>query len=228
MTLTCVSNTVGGDLIGNAKWLGLPIRELLNRAKPFPGADMVLSLSVDGFTASTPLEVLTDNRDELLAIAMKDEPLQLKHDFPVRMVVPDLYGYVSATKWVTELKVTTFADDIAYWTPRGWTERGTIKTASGIDVPRPGTNLTAGTIDVGGVAWAQHIGVVAVEVQVDDGDWVAATLADEASTDTWQRWRWEATSGPDMLRVRATDATGQVQTSTQAPPAPDGRVTGTR
>lgn len=224
VTLACVSNTVGGDLVGNAKWLGLPIRELLARAKPLPGADMVLSRSVDGFTASTPLEVLTDDRDALLAVAMNDEPLPLKHGFPVRMVVPGLYGYVSATKWVTELKVTTFADDVAYWTPRGWTERGPIKTASRIDVPRPDADLTAGTIAVGGVAWAQHTGVIAVEVQVDDGDWVAATLADEASTDTWRQWsyRWEASSGRHTLRVRATDATEEVQTSTQAPPAPDG------
>lgn len=224
VTLTCVSNTVGGDLIGNAKWLGLPIRDLLARAKPLPGADMVLSRSVDGFTASTPLEVLTDDRDALLAVAMNDEPLPLQHGFPVRMVVPGLYGYVSATKWVTELKVTTFADDVAYWTPRGWSARGPIKTAARIDVPRAGSDIAAGKVAVGGVAWAQHVGVVAVEVQVDDGDWEAATLADEASTDTWRQWSylWDASSGSHTLRVRATDATGEVQTSTQAPPAPDG------
>ncbi|SDC58047.1 DMSO/TMAO reductase YedYZ, molybdopterin-dependent catalytic subunit [Sanguibacter gelidistatuariae] len=224
VTLACVSNPVGGDLVGNAKWLGLPIRELLARAKPLPGADMVLSRSVDGFTASTPLEVLTDDRDALLAVAMNDEPLPLSHGFPVRMVVPGLYGYVSATKWVTELKVTTFADDVAYWTPRGWSERGPIKTASRIDVPRADANLTAGTVAVGGVAWAQHVGVVAVEVQVDHGEWEAAALADEASTDTWRQWSylWEASSGPHTLRVRATDATGKIQTSTEAPPAPDG------
>lgn len=224
VTLACVSNPVGGDLVGNAKWLGLPIRELLARAKPLLGADMVLSRSVDGFTASTPLEMLTDDRDALLAVAMNDEPLPLRHGFPVRMVVPGLYGYVSATKWVTELKVTTFADDVAYWTPRGWSERGPIKTASRIDVPRSGTDLAAGPVAVGGVAWAQHIGVIAVEVQVDDGDWQAATLADEASTDTWRQWSylWEAPSGHHTLRVRATDATDEVQTSTKAPPAPDG------
>ena len=224
VTLTCVSNEVGGDLVGNAKWLGLPVREVLARAKPLPGADMVLSRSVDGFTASTPLEVLTDNRDALLAVAMNDQPLPLKHGFPVRMVVPGLYGYVSATKWVTELKVTTFADDLAYWTTRGWTERGPIKTASRIDVPRASSNLTAGTIAVGGVAWAQHVGVSAVEIQVDDEDWQPATLADEASTDTWRQWsyQWTASSGEHTLRVRATDASGTVQTSTPAPPAPDG------
>ncbi|MEP7763380.1 molybdopterin-dependent oxidoreductase [Sanguibacter sp. 25GB23B1] len=224
VTLACVSNPVGGDLVGNAKWLGLPVRELLARAKPLPEADMVLSRSVDGFTASTPLEVLTDDRDALLAVGMNDAPLPLRHGFPVRMVVPGLYGYVSATKWVTELKVTTFADDVAYWTPRGWTERGPIKTASRIDVPRSSAALEAGTIPVGGVAWAQHVGVDAVEVQVDDGDWQPATLADEASTDTWRQWSylWEATPGRHTLRVRATDATGEVQTSTEAPPAPDG------
>ena len=224
VTLACVSNPVGGDLVGNAKWLGLPVRELLARAKPLPEADMVLSRSVDGFTASTPLEVLTDDRDALLAVAMNDEPLPLRHGFPVRMVVPGLYGYVSATKWVTELKVTTFADDVAYWTPRGWTERGPIKTASRIDVPRADAALAAGPVAVGGVAWAQHVGIVAVEVQVDDGDWQPATLADEASTDTWRQWSfaWDAPSGRHTLRVRATDADGEVQTSTEAPPAPDG------
>ncbi|PFG33694.1 molybdopterin-dependent oxidoreductase [Sanguibacter antarcticus] len=224
VTLTCVSNGVGGDLIGNAKWLGLPVRELLARAKPLAGADMVLSRSVDGFTASTPLEVLTDDRDALLAVAMNDEPLPLRHGFPARLVVPGVYGYVSATKWITELKVTTFADDFGYWTPRGWSELGPIKTASRIDVPRANASVQAGPVAVGGVAWAQHTGVVAVEVQVDEGDWEEATLADEASTDTWRQWSytWDATSGSHTLRVRATDATGEVQTSDEAPPAPDG------
>ena len=138
VTIACVSNEVGGDLIGNARWLGWPVRELLAMAGPKPGADMVLSRSTDGWTAGTPLEALTDSRDALLAVGMNGEPLPLEHGFPVRLIVPGLYGYVSATKWVTELKVTRYADDVAYWTPRGWSERGPIKTSSRIDVPRDG------------------------------------------------------------------------------------------
>lgn len=151
-TLACVSNTVGGSLVGNAVWTGWPIRELLARAGPSPDADMVLSRSVDGFTASTPLEVLTDDRDAVLAVGMNGDPLPVEHGFPVRMVVPGLYGYVSATKWVTELKVTTFAADTAYWTPRGWSERGPVKTSSRIDVPRASAEIPAGTVVVAGVA----------------------------------------------------------------------------
>ena len=145
VTLTCVSNEVGGDLAGNAVWTGWPVRELSAMAGPQPGADMVLSTSVDGFTAGTPLEALTDDREALLAVAMNGEPLPVEHGFPVRMVVPGLYGYVSATKWVVDLKVTTFAADVAYWTPRGWSERGPIKTASRIDVPASGDQVKAGT-----------------------------------------------------------------------------------
>ena len=142
VTIACVSNEVGGDLIGNARWLGWPVRELLALAGPKAGADMVLSRSTDGWTAGTPLEVLTDSRDALLAVGMNGEPLPLEHGFPVRLIVPGLYGYVSATKWVTELKVTRFADDVGYWTPRGWSERGPIKTSSRIDVPRDGRPVT--------------------------------------------------------------------------------------
>ncbi|MBI9115130.1 molybdopterin-dependent oxidoreductase [Sanguibacter suaedae] len=224
VTLICVSNTVGGDLVGNAKWLGLPVRDVLARARPLPGADMVLSRSIDGFTASTPLEILTDERDALLAVGMNDAPLPVRHGFPVRLVVPGVYGYVSATKWVTELKVTTFAEDVAYWSTRGWSERGPVKTASRIDTPRRDAEVSAGTVPVGGVAWAQQRGITAVEVQVDDGPWEPAVLADEASVDTWRQWTypWEATTGEHTLRVRATDGDGDVQTSDDAPPAPDG------
>ena len=224
VTLTCVSNEVGGNLAGNAKWLGYPLRELLARARPTAGADMVLSTSADGFTASTPLAALTDDRDAILAVGMNDEPLPIVHGFPVRMVVPGLYGYVSATKWVVDLEVTRFADARAYWSDRGWSEKGPIKTASRIEVPRPGSPLTAGRVAVGGTAWAQHRGITAVEVQVDDGDWVPATLATEASVDTWRQWSypWDATAGRHRLTVRATDTTGEVQTSELAEPAPDG------
>ncbi|QIS39760.1 molybdopterin-dependent oxidoreductase [Clavibacter capsici] len=224
-TLTCVSNEVGGNLIGNALWLGYPIRLLLERARPTAGADMVLSTSQDGWTASTPIEALTDpDRAAILAVGMNGEPLPQQHGFPVRMVVPGLYGYVSATKWVTELKVTTFAEDVAYWSTRGWTERGPIKTGSRIDTPRSGMRVDAGRVAVAGMAWAQHTGIERVEVRVDEGDWVEATLGDGVGTDTWRQWSyaWDATSGSHRVEVRATDTTGATQTSDEAPPAPDG------
>ncbi|MEJ3405497.1 molybdopterin-dependent oxidoreductase [Rathayibacter sp. YIM 133350] len=225
LTLACVSNEVGGDLIGNALWLGYPLRELLKRAGPKAGADMVLSRSSDGFTASTPLDVLQDEgTDALLAIGMNGEPLPLEHGFPARLVVPGLYGYVSATKWVTELKVTTFAADQGYWTDKGWTARGPVKTESRIDTPRSGGSVRPGRVAVAGVAWAQHTGIAKVEVQVDDGSWEAATLADSVSADTWRQWvyPWDARAGRHTLRVRATDASGYTQTGATAPPAPDG------
>ncbi|WP_407341677.1 molybdopterin-dependent oxidoreductase [Pengzhenrongella phosphoraccumulans] len=224
VTLTCVSNEIGGTLAGNAKWLGLPVRDVLARARPTAGADMVLSTSADGFTASTPLGALTDDRDSLLAIGMNGEPLPIAHGFPVRMVVPGLYGYVSATKWVVDLEVTRFADRRAYWTDRGWSAEGPVKTASRIEVPRSGASVAAGRVAVGGTAWAQHRGITAVEVRVDDGDWAPATLAIEASVDTWRQWSyaWDATPGEHTLTVRATDATEGVQTSEIADPVPDG------
>ncbi len=224
VTLTCVSNPVGGDLVGNALWLGLPIREVLAEAVPLPEADMVLSRSIDGFTASTPIEVLTDDRDAIFAVGMNGEPLPTEHGFPVRMVVPGLYGYVSATKWVVELEVTRFADASAYWTDRGWSERGPIKTASRISIPRPSAHVSAGDVAVGGAAWAQHRGIAKVELQVDEGPWEEATLADEASVDTWRQWSWtwtDAQPGQHTLRSRAYDPDG-VQTSTVEGVIPDG------
>ena len=224
VTLTCVSNVVGGDLAGNAKWLGLPIRELLARARPTADADMVLSTSIDGFTASTPLTALTDDRDALLAIGMNDEPLPAVHGYPVRMVVPGLYGFVSATKWVVDLEVTRYADARAYWTDRGWSEKGPIKTASRIEVPGPFARVPAGQVAIGGTAWAQQRGITAVEVKVDNGDWAPATLATEASVDTWRQWSfvWDATPGLHQLTVRATDATGELQTAERVDTVPDG------
>ncbi|WP_353814779.1 molybdopterin-dependent oxidoreductase [Agromyces sp. SYSU T00266] len=224
-TLACVSNEVGGELIGTAVWLGYPIRELLARAVPNADADMVLSRSIDGFTASTPLEVLTDpGREAVLAVGMNGTPLPVEHGFPVRMVVPGLYGYVSATKWVTDLEVTRFDRDRAYWSDRGWSERGPIKLSSRIDVPRVGQSVAAGPVVVAGVAWHQHTGVSAVEVQVDDGAWQPATLATAISADTWVQWRyeWDAAPGRHTIRVRATSADGEVQTAERAPVAPDG------
>ena len=222
-TLTCVSNEVGGDLAGNALWLGYPIRQLLAEAKPRPGADMVLSTSDDGWTAGTPLVALTDpDREALLAIGMNGEPLPIEHGFPVRMVVPGLYGYVSATKWVRSLKVTTFDQDEGYWTPLGWAARGPIKIASRIDVPR--RSVQAGTVVVAGVAWAQHVGIGGVQVQIDGGDWQPAELAQTTGADTWRQWRfsWPATEGTHELAVRASDAMGNLQIAAEAPPAPDG------
>jgi len=224
VTLMCVSNEVGGDLTGNAVWTGWPVRELLKLAGPKPGADMVLSTSSDGWTAGTPLSVLTDDRNALLAIEMNGQPLPFEHGFPVRMVVPGLYGYVSATKWVTALKVTRYADDQGYWTPRGWSERGPVKTESRIDVPRAGDRVKAGKVAVAGIAWAQHRGIKAVEVRVDNGGWQPARLAEEPSIDSWRQWvlEWQAAKGSHTITVRATDADGMVQTQTQAPPPPNG------
>lgn len=224
VTLSCVSNPVGGDLVGNAVWLGYPIRELLARAQPHADADMVLSTSADGFTAGTPLEALTDDRDALLAIGMNGDPLPLEHGFPARMVVPGLYGYVSATKWVTDLEVTRFDRARAYWTDRGWSARGPIKLQSRIDVPRSGAQITPGDAVIAGVAWQPGTGVSGVEVQVADEPWLRAELAPALSSDTWVQWRipWRATPGAHVVRCRAIDADGNVQTGASAPPAPDG------
>ncbi|WP_265444766.1 molybdopterin-dependent oxidoreductase [Flexivirga meconopsidis] len=224
VTLMCVSNEVGGSLNGNAIWTGWPVRELLAEAGIQSGADMVLSRSVDGFTAGTPVEALTDDRNALLAVAMNGEALPAEHGFPVRLVVPGLYGYVSATKWLTELKVTTYAKDMGYWTPRGWSAKGPVKTSSRIDVPRNGAKLKAGTVAVAGVAWHQHTGIEKVQVRVDSGDWQDARLGTSAGADVWRQWvyEWPATPGHHTLTVRAIDAAGQVQSAVVAPPAPDG------
>ncbi|OYO24532.1 oxidoreductase [Enemella dayhoffiae] len=224
VTLMCVSNEVGGSLNGNAIWTGWPVRELLREAGVRPGADMVLSRSSDGFTAGTPLEALTDDRNALLVVAQNREPLLPEHGFPVRLVVPGLYGYVSATKWVTELKVTRFADDQGYWTPRGWSALGPVKTNSRIDVPSSGARLGAGTVAVAGVAWAQHRGIIGVQVSVDGGPWTDTRLGTDATVDAWRQWAytWPATPGRHTIAVRAIDATGTPETAARALPAPDG------
>ncbi|MEO3773613.1 molybdopterin-dependent oxidoreductase [Micromonospora sp. B9E7] len=224
VTLACVSNEVGGDLIGNARWLGVPLRELLDEVDPDEDADQVVGRSVDGWTCGTPTAALRDGRDALLAVGMNGEPLPVEHGFPARMVVPGLYGYVSACKWVTELELTRFADFDAYWVQRGWSAQGPIKTQSRIDAPRRRNRLTAGPITVAGVAWAQHRGIRRVEVRVDGGPWQEATLAPTVSVDTWVQWswRWDATPGEHRLQVRATDATGETQTERTQGVAPDG------
>ena len=222
VTLCCVSNPVGGDLISNTVFSGVPMKDLLDEAGVQSGADMLLSTSEDGWTCGTPLAVLTDGRDALLAVGMDGVPLPVEHGFPVRQVVPGLYGYVSATKWVTDWEITRFADAKAYWTTRGWSALGPIKTHSRIDVPR-GT-VGAGTVTVAGIAWAQHTGITKVEVRVDDGTWEEAELASVPSEDTWVQWRWEwdAKPGEHRLQVRATDQTGYTQTSERADVVPDG------
>lgn len=224
VTLTCVSNPVGGSLIGNAMWTGYRVRDLLARAGIQADADMVLSTSSDGFTAGTPVEALTDNREALLAIGMNGVPLPVEHGYPARLVVPGLYGFVSATKWVVDLELTRFDRAEAYWTKLGWAARAPIKTESRIDVPRNGARLDAGPVTIGGVAWAQHRGIKAVEVRIDDGPWQPAQLGAGYSNDTWRLWTfaWQATPGSHTVSARATDNTGAVQTEQQAPPAPDG------
>ena len=224
ITLCCVSNEVGGDLIGNAWWSGVLVRELLAEAGVQDGADAVKQTSHDGWTCGTPLEALTDGRNALLALSMNGQPLPIDHGFPVRMVVPGLYGYVSATKWLTDLEVTRFADFDAYWTDRGWSELGPVKTQSRIDVPRNGSTVSAGAIRVGGSAWAQHTGVERVEFQLDGGPWQEAELGGVPSLDTWVQWAGsaEVEPGKHTLVVRATDRSGYRQTSVRTDVAPDG------
>lgn len=224
VTLTCVSNEVGGPYVGNARWLGVRMAEILRQAGLRPEADMLLSTSADGFTCGTPVDVVMDGREALFAIAMNGEVLPVDHGFPVRQVVPGLYGYVSATKWVVDVKVTRFDSDQAYWTPRGWSAKGPIKTQSRIDLPKAGASLKAGRATIAGVAWAQHTGVDAVEVRVDRGQWREAKLAEVPGPDTWRQWSidWDLAAGGHTIEVRATDAAGRTQTDRLAPPDPDG------
>jgi len=224
ITLVCVSNEVGGSYAGNARWLGAPLAGLLRRAGVRAGADQVLSTAADGMTISTPVAAIMDGRDALLAVGMNGQPLPVAHGFPARMVVPGLYGYVSATKWVTRLTLTTFARQRAYWTQRGYAAQAPIKTESRIDVPRPLAQLPAGRVAVAGVAWAPTRGIASVEVSVDGGPWHAARLAAADGIDTWRQWMWpwDATAGLHRLQVRATDRTGVTQPARRAPPFPDG------
>ena len=225
ITLCCVSNEVGGDLIGNAFWSGTLLRDLLAEARPTPGADAVRSTSKDGWTAGTPLPVLTDpNRNAMLAVGMNGAPLPLQHGFPVRMVVPGLYGFVSATKWVVDLEVTTMDRVNAYWTERGWSVRGPVKTQSRIDVPGDGASVKAGSVRVGGSAWAQHTGIAKVEFQLDGGPWQEAELGRVPDLDTWVQWAGtvDVQPGSHRLHVRATDHSGYVQTAARADPFPSG------
>ncbi|GAA2058886.1 molybdopterin-dependent oxidoreductase [Williamsia deligens] len=224
ITLTCVSNQVGGDLAGNATWIGYPIKDILERVGVKSDADMLFSTSVDGWTSGTPVSALTDGRDAILAVGMNGQPLPLEHGYPVRQVVPGLYGFVSACKWVVDWELTRFDRKKAYWTQRGWGQEGPIKTASRIDTPASFSQAPAGEVMIAGTAWAQHRGISKVEVQIDKGPWVPAELTEEYSNDTWRQWsyRYQATPGQHTVTCRATDKTGQLQTEERTPPIPGG------
>lgn len=223
-TLTCVSNVVGGNLIGTARWLGVPLGELLEEAGARADGEQVVGRSVDGFTAGFPLAAVSDGRTAMVAVGMNGEPLPLAHGFPARLVVAGLYGYVSATKWLTEVELAGLDDFDAYWVRRGWAKTAPVKIQSRIDVPRPHATIAAGDVVVAGVAWAPTDGVSAVEVQVDDEPWRAADLADVLDDETWRqwRWRWPAEPGRRRLRVRAFDGNGRAQDGEDRPPFPDG------
>lgn len=224
ITLACVSNPVGGSYVGNARWIGAPLRELLEEAGVRPGADQIVTRSEDGFTIGTPTAVAMDGRDAMLAVAMNGEPLPLEHGFPVRMLVPGLYGYVSAMKWLVDMELTTFGAYDPYWVERGWAEEAPVKTMSRIDTPRGLDDVPAATVPIAGVAWAQHRGIERVEVRVDDGPWLEAELSPVDTIDTWRQWRvmWDAMRGEHQLQVRATDGTGETQPAERVPPFPDG------
>jgi DMSO/TMAO reductase YedYZ molybdopterin-dependent catalytic subunit len=224
VTLNCVSNTVGGPLISNAWWSGVLLDDLLQEAGVQSGADALKQTSDDGWTCGTPLAAITDGRGAMLALAMNGEPLPIEHGFPVRTLVPGLYGYVSACKWLRDIEVTTFDTFTAYWTDRGWSEKGPVKLASRIDVIGDGGDVKAGSVKAGGLAWQQDVGISAVQVQLDGGGWQPTTLARKNLKDTWLQWEatLDVSPGRHLLRVRAVNDDGQVQTSVQAAPAPNG------
>ena len=225
VTLSCVSNEVGGDLVGNARWLGVPLAEVLDRAGVRDDAEQLVGRSVDDFTVGFPVEAVYDGRDALLAVGMNGEPLPMEHGFPARLVVAGLYGYVSATKWLSSIELTGWEDFDAYWIPRGWAKEAPIKTQSRIDTPTQGASMAPGTRQVAGVAWAPTRGISNVEVKLgDEAEWVEARLAEPLSDNCWRQWvvDWDAPAGTHRLQVRATDGEGTVQTDQIRPPAPDG------
>ena len=224
VTLSCVSNEVGGDLVGNARWLGVPLADVLDRAGVHDDAEQVVGRSVDDFTVGFPVEAVFDGRDALVAVGMNGEPLPLEHGFPARLVVAGLYGYVSATKWLSSIELTGWDEFDAYWVPRGWAKEAPIKTQSRIDTPANGATLEPGTRQVAGVAWAPHRGISKVEVKLGEDDWVEARLSEPLSDNCWRQWvvAWDAPTGTHGIQVRATDGEGELQTDQLARPAPDG------
>ncbi len=227
ITMTCVSNPIGGNLVSTANFIGVELRDILLEAGVAPGADQLFSTSIDGWYTGTPTDVVMEpGRGALLAIGMNGEALPPEHGFPVRMVVPGLYGYVSATKWVVDLEATTFADPRkrAYWVERSWAQKAPIKTMSRIDSPQGFGRVPAGTVTVAGTAWAQTRGIAKVEARVDNGPWQAAELSTEVNLDTWRMWRTDFTlaAGTHNVQVRATDKGGYTQTDMRADPIPDG------
>ncbi|MGA9277354.1 molybdopterin-dependent oxidoreductase, partial [Ilumatobacter sp.] len=226
ITLSCVSNPVGGELVGNAVWQGVRLADILDEAGLQTGAEQVVSRSVDGWTCGSPIEAIMDGRDAMLAIAMNGEPLPARHGYPVRIVVPGLFGYVSATKWVTGITLTRWDDFDAYWVPRGWSKRGPVKTMARIDTPRSGAKRD-GVVPIGGVAWAVHRGIESVQVRVDEGEWRDAELGSVPSADTWVQWvyRWDTSDverGGHTIEVRAIDGDGDPQAEERKAVAPDG------
>jgi DMSO/TMAO reductase YedYZ molybdopterin-dependent catalytic subunit len=225
VTIACVSNEVGGNLVGNALWTGVHLRDVLAMAGVQDGATQLVGRSVDGFTVGFPTEWAMDpSRDPMIAIGMNGEPLPVDHGFPARLIIPGLYGYVSATKWLGEIELTTWEGYDAYWVPLGWSKEGPILTQSRIDTPRDGSTVTAGPVNIAGVAWAPDRGISRVEVKVDGEDWAPATMSTPLSDATWVQWLrvWDATPGDHTILVRATDGTGEVQTADVSRPAPDG------
>jgi DMSO/TMAO reductase YedYZ molybdopterin-dependent catalytic subunit len=224
ITLTCVSNEVGGPYVGGARWLGVRLTDLLDQAGVGSRADQILSTAYDGFTISTPLAAATDGRDAMVAIGMNGEALPRAHGFPARLITPGLYGFVGATKWLSRLTLTTYADEKAYWTDRKWATDGPIKVESRIDTPKGLSNIKSGKTVIGGVAWAQHRGVGMVEVRVDGGPWQEAKLGPDVSVDYWRQWYlpWDATPGSHQLAVRATTVDGETQTAARVTVFPDG------
>jgi DMSO/TMAO reductase YedYZ molybdopterin-dependent catalytic subunit len=223
ITLTCVSNDVGGPYVSGGRWLGVRLTDLLDRAGVGDRADQILSTDVDGMTISTPLDLATDGRDAMIAVGLNGGPLPRAHGFPARMVVPGLYGFISACKWITRMTLTTYDADTAYWTDRGWATDAPIKIASRIDTPN-GVHVKAGRTFIGGIAWAQPVGVAKVEVQIDGGPWQQATLGPSAGNDYWRQWYlpWDAKAGSHQVASRATDKDGHVQTAVRATPFPAG------
>lgn len=222
-TIACVSNEVGGSLVGNARWLGIRLDDLVREASPYGTADQVMGHSIDGFTAGFPLAAL-DGRDAMIAIGMNGEPLPIDHGFPARVIVPGLYGYVSATKWLSRIELTRFDRAEGYWVPRGWSAQAPIKTQSRIDTPITGSSVKTGKRVIAGVAWAPIRGISKVEVRVDNGAWRAATLGPTLAKTTWRQWwiDWDARPGSRTISVRATDGTGALQSSKSVPVAPNG------